>query len=171
MLFHNKNDEGRDLVSRAGTRGQKLSSIARLDTAAGGGTNLRRSFVLIAANACALPLFCGLTLQPPALKAQAAPENPEFAADCQRGQAALKSDDQAREMEQFRAAVRVDPLDSPAHYRPFRLRQTIFLNEEVREEILLYHDIRQAQDRVAELYCRMNRKPEARCNLRSEGKK
>jgi hypothetical protein len=171
MLFHNKKDEGRDLVSRPGTRGQKLSSIARLDTAAGGGMNSPRTFVLMAANACALALFRGLTSPPPALEAQAAPENAEFAADLWRGQAALKSDDQAREMEQFRAAVQVDPLDSPAHYRLSGVCQTLFLNEEVQEEILLYRDILQAQDRVAELYCQMNRKPEARCNLRFEGKK
>ena len=133
--------------------------------------NSPRTFVLIAANACALARFRGLTLPPPALEAQAAPENPEFAADLQRGQAALKSDDQAREMEQFRAAVQLDPLDSPAQYRLSGDCQTLFLNEEVQEEILLYRDIRQAQDRVAEWYCQMNRKPEARCNLRSEGKK
>jgi Tfp pilus assembly protein PilF len=115
MLFHNKKVEGRDLVSRPGTSGQKPSSIARLDTAAGGGMNSLRSFALMAATACALALFCGLTLQLPALEAQAAPENPELAADLQRGQAALKANDQARAMEEFRAAVPLDPHNIGAH--------------------------------------------------------
>jgi tetratricopeptide (TPR) repeat protein len=115
MLFHNKKVEGLDLVSRPGTSGQKPSSIARLDTAAGSGMNSPRSFALMAATACALALFCGLTLQLPALGAQAAPENPELAADLQRGQAALKANDQARAMEEFRAAVQLDPHNIEAH--------------------------------------------------------
>jgi hypothetical protein len=73
-------------------------------------------------------------------------------------------------MQCLRAAVQVDPLNGPVHYWLSRVCQTLLLNEEVREEILLYRDIRQAQDRVAELYRQMNRKPEAQCNLPSEEK-
>jgi tetratricopeptide (TPR) repeat protein len=115
MLFYNKKVEGRDLVSRPGTSGQKPSSIARLDTAAGSGMNSPRSFALMAATACALALFCGLTLQLPALEAQATPENPELASHLQRGQAALKANDQARAMEEFCAAVQLDPHNIQAH--------------------------------------------------------
>ena len=115
MLFHNKKVEGRDLVSRPGTSGQKPSSIACQDTAAGSGMNSPRSFAPMAATGCALALFCGLTLQLPALEAQAAPENPELAADLRRGKAALKANDQARAMEEFRTAVQLDPHNIEAH--------------------------------------------------------
>jgi Tfp pilus assembly protein PilF len=119
MLFRNKKVEGRDPVSRPGTSRQKPSSVARPDTAAGRGMNSPRSFALMAVTACALALFCGLTLQLPASEAQEAPESPELAAGLERRvQAALKANDQARAMEEFRAAVQPDPHNIEAHANP-----------------------------------------------------
>lgn len=92
--------------------------------------------------------------------------------DAQLGLARILADqDKPQEALQYlRAAVQADPLNGPAHYRLSRVCQTLHLNEEAQKEIRLYQDIRQAKDRVAELYRQMNRKPEAQGDLPSEEK-
>lgn len=69
--------------------------------------SLRRAAWLLVWGAFALPL--------PALAAQSTSTNSELAADLQRAQAALKSNDQAAAAQQFRAALRLDPSNVEAH--------------------------------------------------------
>jgi hypothetical protein len=185
MLFHNRKVEGRGLVSRPGTSGQKPSSIARLDTAAGSGMNSPRPSAIeleasVKAEGDNFNVQCTLgrvALLPNrsdeayAHSRDAYQRNPNDG-EAKLGLARIRADQAKPEevMQSLLAAVPVDPLKGPARDRLARLCQTLHLSEEVQEEILLYRDIRQAQDRVAGLYRQMNRKPEAQGNLASEEK-
>jgi hypothetical protein len=185
MLLHNKKVEGRNPVSRPGTSGEKPSSIARLDTAAGSGIPLQRS--------SAIELS-------PSVKA----EGDNFNVPCTQGriaQSANKGDqiyaysrnpyqrnpndgeaklglarirrDQLRpeEVMQFlQAEVPADPLKASAHDRLGCCCRTQDLSEDGPEEILNCRDLRQPEDRVAELYRQSNSKAEALGHMPSEGK-
>ncbi len=61
----------------------------------------------------------------------------------------------------LRAAVRDDPMNSAAHYRLARLCHQLHLTAEETQQIKLYREIRQAQDKVATIHQQMNRQPVA----------
>jgi tetratricopeptide (TPR) repeat protein len=63
----------------------------------------------------ALLLCAIIAALPNGLTAQSIPANPELASDLQRGQAALKANDQALAAQQFRAALKLDPSNVEAH--------------------------------------------------------
>jgi tetratricopeptide (TPR) repeat protein len=63
----------------------------------------------------ALLLCAIIAAQSHGLEAQSIIANPELAADLQRGQAALKANDQATATQQFRAALKLDPANVEAH--------------------------------------------------------
>jgi tetratricopeptide (TPR) repeat protein len=63
---------------------------------------------------CLLVWSC-MTTSPSSLLAQTASPSSELAADLQRAQAALKSNDQVTATQQFRAALRLDPANVEAH--------------------------------------------------------
>ncbi len=60
----------------------------------------------------------------------------------------------------LRQAVAADPMNASAHYRLARVYHALHFADKEREQIKLYQEIRQADDRVAQLYGQMNRKPE-----------
>ena len=60
----------------------------------------------------------------------------------------------------LRQAVVADPMNASAHYRLARVYHALHFADQEREQIKLYQEIRQADDRVAQLYGQMNRKPE-----------
>ena len=61
----------------------------------------------------------------------------------------------------LRAAVRDDPMNSAAHYRLARLCHQLHLTAEETQQLKLYREIRQAQDKVAAIHQQMNRQPVA----------
>ena len=63
---------------------------------------------------CLLVWSC-IAIPASSLPAQQASPSPELAADLQRAEAALKSNDQATATEQFRAALKLDPANVEAH--------------------------------------------------------
>jgi tetratricopeptide (TPR) repeat protein len=69
----------------------------------------------------------------------------------------------------LREAVQADPLNALAHYRLARVCHSLHLMDEEQKEITLYQEIRQAKDRVAQLYRQMNRRPESQDDLPPEG--
>jgi tetratricopeptide (TPR) repeat protein len=71
-------------------------------------------FFLSTVGACLLVLGT-LSALPPSLLAQTTSSHDELAADLQRGQAALKANDQATAAERFRAALKLDPANVEAH--------------------------------------------------------
>ncbi len=68
----------------------------------------------------------------------------------------------------LRSAVKADPMNAAAHYRLARVCHALHLDEEEKREIKLYREIREAKDRVAQLYRQMNRRPEAQDDLPRE---
>lgn len=68
----------------------------------------------------------------------------------------------------LRQAAAADPMNAIAHYRLARVCHALHLADEERKEIKLYQEIRQADDRVAQLYRQMNRKPEPQDALPGE---
>lgn len=62
-------------------------------------------------------------------------------------------------MRYLRQAVVADPMNASTHYRLARVYHALHLADEERKQIKLYREIRQADDRVAQLYGQMNRKP------------
>ena len=68
----------------------------------------------------------------------------------------------------LRMAVATDPMNAAAHYRLARVCHTLHMDEEERRETKLYVDIRAANDRVAQLYREMNRRPETEDDVPSE---
>jgi tetratricopeptide (TPR) repeat protein len=62
-----------------------------------------------------LLLWISLPSLPHSLLAQTSSKSTELAADLQRGQAALKTNNQAIAAEEFRAALKLDPLNVEAH--------------------------------------------------------
>jgi tetratricopeptide (TPR) repeat protein len=60
-------------------------------------------------------IFCAFALLFLSLRAQTAPSNAELAAVLERGQAALKAKNQPLAIEQFRAALKLDPDNVEAH--------------------------------------------------------
>ena len=60
----------------------------------------------------------------------------------------------------LRMAVQTDPMNASAHYRLARVCHDLHLDEEAQKETKLFQEIRQAKDRVAQLYREMNRRPE-----------
>ena len=61
----------------------------------------------------------------------------------------------------LRAAVQDDPMNSAAHYRLARLCHQLHLTTEEAQQIKLYREIRQAQDKIAAIHQQMNRQPVA----------
>ena len=97
MLWHNQKVEGRDLVSRPGTSGQKPSSIARF-AAAGSGFNSPRSSAV----------------EPEAsVKAQ----GDNFDVQCTLARMRRNQGKPEEVMQARQAGVPVDPLEGPAHDR------------------------------------------------------
>lgn len=68
----------------------------------------------------------------------------------------------------LRAALAADPLDAMAHYRLARVYHALHQTEEEQKEIDLYKEIRQAKDRVAQLYRQMNQHPAGQDELPPE---
>ena len=60
----------------------------------------------------------------------------------------------------LRSAVQADPMNANAHYRLARVCHTLHLADEERKEMKLLKEIRATNDRVAQLYRQMNRRPE-----------
>jgi tetratricopeptide (TPR) repeat protein len=60
----------------------------------------------------------------------------------------------------LRSAVKTDPLNANAHYRLARVCRTLHLEDEEREQMKLFQEIRATKDRIAQLYRQMNRRPE-----------
>ncbi len=60
-------------------------------------------------------MCCALAMQAPLLRAQESPGNPEVTVDLQRGQTALRANDQALAARQFREALKLDPGNVEAH--------------------------------------------------------
>jgi hypothetical protein len=56
-------------------------------------------------------------------------------------------------------AVEADPLNDEAHYRLSRVCRKLQLKEESEKEYRLSLEIKQARERMGELYWQMNRKP------------
>jgi tetratricopeptide (TPR) repeat protein len=88
------------------------SSLPQLRTHARRMTDTRRHSFTVALWLIACSSF---SLSIPALQAQAPPSSSELAADLQRGQAALRAKDQDTAVEQFRAALKLDPSNVEAH--------------------------------------------------------
>jgi tetratricopeptide (TPR) repeat protein len=59
----------------------------------------------------------------------------------------------------LRMAVEADPLNDEAHYRLSRVCRKLQLKEESEKEYRLSLEIKQARERMGELYWQMNRKP------------
>jgi len=57
----------------------------------------------------------------------------------------------------LRMAVQTDPLNSEAHYRLAALCRKLGLTEEAEKELRLFQEIKQAKDRVRELYRQMHK--------------
>jgi tetratricopeptide (TPR) repeat protein len=73
----------------------------------------------------------------------------------------LADQDQPQEAVKYlRLAVSSDPMNAQAHYRLARVCRALNLDDEARKQIQLYREVRQAKDRVAQLYRQMNRRPE-----------
>jgi tetratricopeptide (TPR) repeat protein len=60
----------------------------------------------------------------------------------------------------LRMAVETDPMNASAHYKLARACTALHLDDEARKEMKLFQEVRQAKDRVAQLYREMNRRPE-----------
>jgi len=59
----------------------------------------------------------------------------------------------------LRMAVQSDPLNEQAHYRLASVCRTLQLKDEAEKEIRLFQEIKQAKERLRELYKQMNKKP------------
>ncbi len=59
----------------------------------------------------------------------------------------------------LRMAVQADPLNGEAHYRLAMVCRKLNLADEAAKELRLFQEIKQAKNRVKELYKQMNRKP------------
>jgi thioredoxin-like negative regulator of GroEL len=59
----------------------------------------------------------------------------------------------------LRMAVQADPLNSEAHYRLATNCRKLGLTEEAEKELKIFQEIKQAKDRVKELYRQMNKTP------------
>ena len=68
----------------------------------------------------------------------------------------------------LRMAVQTDPMNASAHYRLARVCHDLHLDEEAQKETKLFQEIRQAKDRVAQLYREMNRRPEPEDDVPAE---
>jgi tetratricopeptide (TPR) repeat protein len=68
----------------------------------------------------------------------------------------------------LRMAVLTDPMNAPAHYKLARVYRDLHLDEEAQKETKLFQEIRQAKDRVAQLYREMNRRPEPEGDVPAE---
>lgn len=62
-------------------------------------------------------------------------------------------------MKFLRMAVQTDPMNGSAHYRLARVYSVLHLDDEAKKEMDLFQEVRQAKDRVTQLYREMNRKP------------
>ena len=61
----------------------------------------------------------------------------------------------------LRAAVESDPLNSETHYRLGLAYRDLKMTDDAAKEMHLFQEIKQAKDRVKELYRQMNRSPES----------
>jgi tetratricopeptide (TPR) repeat protein len=68
----------------------------------------------------------------------------------------------------LRMAVQADPMNPAAHYRLARVCIALHLDDEAKKEMKLFQDVRQAKDRVAQLYREMNRRPEPEDDVPAE---
>jgi predicted Zn-dependent protease len=68
----------------------------------------------------------------------------------------------------LRMAVRTDPMNAAAHYRLARACTVLHLDDEAKKETNLFQEVRQAKDRVTQLYREMNRKPVPEDNVPAE---
>jgi len=82
--------------------------------------------------------------------------------EAQLGLAAIlaEKDKPQEAVEYLRSAVKADPMNANAHYRLARICHILHLTEEEEKEIKLYREIRATNDRIAQLYRQMNRRPE-----------
>ncbi len=62
-------------------------------------------------------------------------------------------------MKYFRMAVQADPLNGEAHYRLASVYRILQMKDESKKEVRLYQEIKQAKDRLEDLYRQMNKKP------------
>jgi hypothetical protein len=184
MLLHNKKVEVRNPVSRPGTSGDKPSSIARLDTAAGSRIHSQRSSAIelspsVKAKSDNFNVRCT-----PGRIALSANKGDQIYAHSRYHDQRNRNDGEARlglasirrdqlrpgEVIEFQQAeVPADPLKAPAHDRLGCRCRTPDRSVDGQEEILNGRDLRQLEDR-AELYRQSNCEPEALGHLPSEGK-
>ena len=59
----------------------------------------------------------------------------------------------------LRMAVQSDPLNDEAHYRLASVCKRLQLKDEAEKELRLFREIKQAKERLGELYWQMNKKP------------
>lgn len=81
----------------------------------------------------------------------------------------LFEENKPKEAAQYlRQAVAADPMNAAAHYRLARVDHALNLNDDEKKELKLYQEVRQADDRVAQLYRQMNRRPEPEDSMPGE---
>jgi len=59
----------------------------------------------------------------------------------------------------LRMALESDPLNEEAHYRLASVYKKLQMKEEAAKELHLFEEIKQAKERLGELYFQMNKKP------------
>jgi tetratricopeptide (TPR) repeat protein len=68
----------------------------------------------------------------------------------------------------LRMAVQTDPMNASAHYRLTRVCRALHLDDEAKKEMKLFQEVRQAKDRLAQLYREMDRRPEPEDDVPAE---